>query len=168
MKMDLGKIFDLEGESLVVEDVVDLSEVKLSSGVKPFVHPVPVKAVAENRAGVVTLNLSVDFTLRVPCDRCLEPFDRSYSLRPVHTVVRELNGEDTGEYVVTPDAVVDVDELVLTDVVLELPMVMLCKEDCKGLCCRCGANLNDGDCGCTKETGDPRLAVLKQLIQQDE
>ena len=79
MKMDLGKIFDLEGESLVVEDVVDLSEVKLSSGVKPFVQPVPVKAVAENRAGVVTLNLSDDFTLRVPCDRCQEPVDRSYS-----------------------------------------------------------------------------------------
>ncbi|MBQ9109258.1 MAG: DUF177 domain-containing protein, partial [Oscillospiraceae bacterium] len=100
MKMDLGKIFDLEGESLVVEDVVDLSSVKLSSGIKPFAQPVPVKAVAQNRAGVVTLSLSVSFTLRVPCDRCLEVFEQSYSLNPEHTVVRELHGEDTGEYVV--------------------------------------------------------------------
>ena len=168
MKMDLGKIFDLEGESLVVEDVVDLSSVKLSSGAKPFVQPVPVRAVANNRAGVVTLSLSVCFTLRVPCDRCLEVFEQNYTLNPEHTVVRELNGEDTGEYVVTPDAIVDLDELVLTDVVLELPMVMLCKEDCKGLCGKCGANLNHGDCGCREETGDPRLAVLKQLIQNDQ
>ena len=168
LKMDLGKIFDLEGESLVVEDVVDLSAVKLSSGVKPFVQPVPVRAVAQNRAGVVTLSLSVSFTLRVPCDRCLEVFEQDYSLNPEHTVVRELNGEDTGEYVVTPDAVVDLDELVLTDVVLELPMVMLCKEDCKGLCSKCGANLNHGTCSCKEETGDPRLAVLKQLIQNDQ
>ena len=87
MKMDLGKIFDLEGESLVVEDVVDLSSVKLSSGIKPFAQPVPVKAVAQNRAGVVTLSLSVSFTLRVPCDRCLEVFEQSYSLTPEHTVV---------------------------------------------------------------------------------
>ena len=166
MKMDLGKIFDLEGESLVVEDVVDLSSVKLSSGIKPFAQPVPVKAVAQNRAGVVTLSLSVSFTLRVPCDRCLEVFEQSYTLNPEHTVVRELHGEDTGEYVVAPDAVVDLDELVLTDVVLELPMVMLCKQDCKGLCSRCGANLNHGACGCKQETGDPRLAVLKQLLEQ--
>ena len=160
MKMDLGKIFDLEGESLVVEDVVDLSSVKLSSGIKPFAQPVPVKAVAQNRAGVVTLSLSVSFTLRVPCDRCLEVFEQSYTLNPEHTVVRELHGEDT------PDAVVDLDELVLTDVVLDLPMVMLCKKDCKGLCGRCGANLNHGACSCKQETGDPRLAVLKQLLEQ--
>lgn len=166
MKMDIGRIFDLEGESLVVEGVVDLSSVKLSSGVKPFVQPVPVRAVAQNRAGVVTLSLSVRFTLRVPCDRCLEVFEQSYSLCPEHTVVRELHGEDTGEYVVAPEAIVDLDELVLTDVVLELPMVMLCKEDCKGLCSKCGANLNHGPCGCKEETGDPRLAVLKQLIEQ--
>jgi len=167
LKMDLGKIFDLEGESFVVEDVVDLSGVKLGSGYKPFTQPVPVRAAAENHAGVVTLSLSVDFTLRVPCDRCLTLFDRSYSLRPQHTVVRELNGEDTGEYVVCPDGVVDVDELVTTDVVLELPMVMLCREDCKGLCSRCGANLNEGDCGCQRQAGDPRLAVLKQLLNKE-
>ena len=51
------------------------------------------------------------------------------------------------------------------DLVLELPLRYLCKPDCKGLCCRCGKNLNDGPCGCQKEI-DPRLAALRQLLDK--
>ncbi len=165
MKMELGRVFDIEGESLVVEDVVDLSKVKLFGGICPFVQPVPVRALAKNRAGVVTLDLSVDFSLELSCDRCLTSFERSFSLTPTHTLVRELNGEDTGEYVICPDGFLDLDELVLNDVVLESPMVVFCREDCKGLCTKCGADLNQGDCSCSNEEIDPRLMALKQLLE---
>ena len=50
--------------------------------------------------------------------------------------------------------------------VLALPPTPLCQEGCKGLCARCGANLNAGPCGCPPEEGDPRLAVLRGLVRR--
>ena len=58
---------------------------------------------------------------------------------------------------------VDIDDLLESAFILGMDTIILCREDCKGLCPRCGADLNEGDCGCGKES-DPRLAVLEQLL----
>ena len=44
----------------------------------------------------------------------------------------------------------------------------LCSEDCKGLCQHCGADLNEGDCGCSQENIDPRWAALVDIIEKDK
>ena len=59
----------------------------------------------------------------------------------------------------------DLDDIVRTVFVLSLDSKLLCKEDCKGICQRCGKNLNDGPCSCQKEL-DPRFAALKQLLEK--
>ena len=56
-------------------------------------------------------------------------------------------------------------DIVTTAFVLNMDSKLLCKPDCKGLCCRCGANLNDGPCGCEPEL-DPRFAALKAASQR--
>ena len=56
--------------------------------------------------------------------------------------------EDSGEYIQVDDYKLDLDELIRTDILLELPTKFLCKEDCKGLCPTCGKNLNEGACDC--------------------
>jgi uncharacterized protein len=53
--------------------------------------------------------------------------------------------------------------LIREQMILALPTRPLCQEDCRGLCPRCGANLNERDCGCNLETGDARLAVLRSI-----
>jgi DUF177 domain-containing protein len=58
---------------------------------------------------------------------------------------------------------VDLTPLIREQTLLALPTRPLCREDCRGLCPRCGANLNQGDCGCPTEAGDPRLSVLRSL-----
>ena len=58
----------------------------------------------------------------------------------------------------------DLDDIVRTVFVLNLDSKLLCKEDCAGLCHRCGKNLNEGPCNCQKEL-DPRFAALKQLLE---
>ena len=58
----------------------------------------------------------------------------------------------------------EVDELVYTEVILNLPSKHLCKADCKGLCFKCGKNLNEGDCGCKSDEPDPRFAKLRELL----
>lgn len=57
----------------------------------------------------------------------------------------------------------DLEELILSDILLELPTKLLCKEDCKGLCPHCGCNLNHQSCDCNKAYHDPRWDVLNTL-----
>ena len=63
-----------------------------------------------------------------------------------------------------PTGNIDMDELVMTDVTLELPFQLLCREDCKGLCPVCGADLNETTCNCNTKQIDPRLEKLKMLL----
>jgi uncharacterized protein len=78
---------------------------------------------------------------------------------------RELfvDGDDTEEYYGYRGEVLDLTAAVSDLCILLLPPVPLCRDDCKGLCQYCGADLNDGPCGCEGDTGDPRWAVLDQL-----
>jgi uncharacterized protein len=58
------------------------------------------------------------------------------------------------------------DEQLYLQLEMEFPLRFLCKEDCKGLCQRCGKNLNEGECGCETKEFDPRLAPLKALLER--
>ena len=58
----------------------------------------------------------------------------------------------------------DVDEIIVTDFILNMDQRFLCSQDCKGLCEKCGADLNNGPCSCKLNT-DPRFAVLGQLLE---
>ena len=64
---------------------------------------------------------------------------------------------------VVQDSKVDLEPMVRDTVGVALPLNPLCREDCRGLCPRCGADRNGGDCGCAEETGDPRWSALREL-----
>ena len=105
--------------------------------------------------------------VKVTCDRCLKETVQDFSYHEEHTVVRRVESEEEEEnYVIAQAESIDAEEIALTDLLLELPSKMLCREDCKGLCSTCGKNLNDGPCGCRKQT-DPRFAVLEQLLDKE-
>ena len=105
------------------------------------------------------------------CSRCLEvarvaisaPF--KYILAPApaeHPEEKELSAEDL-DFVYYQDDQVDLDPLITEQLLLQIPMKALCREDCKGLCPHCGVNLNVDGCQCHEEKVDGRLAVLKKL-----
>ena len=75
-----------------------------------------------------------------------------------------LQNEDSDEIVLLEDGQVDAGELAREAFILEMDTKTLCPEDCKGLCPRCGADLNLGPCSCKKDV-DPRLAVLAKLLE---
>ena len=74
--------------------------------------------------------------------------------------------EDEWTFLLVDDCA-DLDEIILTSFLFGLDMQLLCREDCAGLCPTCGKNLNDGPCGCVKES-DPRLAALAQLLKKEK
>ncbi|MGN0674397.1 MAG: YceD family protein [Oscillospiraceae bacterium] len=146
MVINLKQLYDITGERLLLDYAVDVKKLSLIKGYS-FSCPITIKGAIVNRAGVVTLKYSAAFTLHACCDRCLIEFDRAYSLDFEHILVRSLSSEND-EYIVTELDKLDMDELVLTDCLLQLPSKMLCKEDCLGLCPVCGTDLNQNECDC--------------------
>ena len=162
MLLNLSGVF-AGSESLPFEYEIDLSDLEFS-GCSSLKKPVKIKGAAKNRAGVVFIELTAEYTISAPCDRCAADIERKESLPLTCVVVQETEGEDTEDFVVAEDQKVDLDPLVRDDIVIRYPSKLLCSPDCKGLCPNCGKNLNEGDCDCAKEQTDPRLDALKAFF----
>lgn len=104
--------------------------------------------------------------LEIPCDRCLEPVKTDIRFEIDKQVDMQETGkiEDEEEKDYIDGYNLDVDKLVFGEILLLIPGKTLCKEDCKGLCFKCGANLNEGECGCDRESLDPRMSVFKDIL----
>ena len=166
MLLGLSKIIDCPGASVPFSTSVDLSD--LCFGVSyPVSEPVKAEGMVRNTAGVLVMTGEITTCIHGTCDRCATAFDREINL-PINVVlVTEMANEENEDEWVFPlegDSA-DLDDIVRTVFVLNLDSKLLCKEDCEGLCHRCGKNLNDGPCNCQKEL-DPRFAALKQLLDK--
>lgn len=146
MVINLKQLYEITGECMDISAVVSDERLSEINGYS-FIGPVNLSGVIRNRAGVVTLECTSDFTIRAECGRCLKRFERSFSFKTEYVLVRECNS-DNDEYVVTPDDTLDLDELIACDIILQMPTKLLCREDCKGLCPQCGTDLNESCCGC--------------------
>ena len=167
MRLNLREIIHVPGASLPFDFALDLSALEWN-GERPVARPVRVTGRVRNMAGALVLEGKADGELELACDRCLKPFVQEMSV-PIETLLAaELAGEeDEGDIVLLEGDEVDLGEIARTAFILAMDTKHLCSEDCKGLCARCGANLNDGPCGCKPEV-DPRLAKLAQLLDQPE
>ena len=117
-----------------------------------------------SEAGILRLQGTITADLLCECDRCGQEFE-SVKVTEVDAVIAEEESEDNPELFVLEGTEIDLQELLSTCLILDMETKFLCREDCKGLCARCGRNLNLGPCGCGKEI-DPRFAVLKQLLEK--
>lgn len=166
MLLNLAKIIDCPGAVLPFEETVDLHELQFGN-IFPVSEPVRASGQIRNTAGVLLLTGNLKTALSCVCDRCTAAFIDDFDLDFEATLVTELQNEQEADewvFLLENDGV-DLEEVITTAFVLNMDSKMLCSEDCKGLCAKCGANLNDGPCGCKKEV-DPRLAVLAQLLEK--
>ena len=116
-----------------------------------------------NNAGALTLRGTLSAAMRCVCDRCAAEFDREVSHPLDIPLASELQDEENPDYFLLEGDELDLEELLETVFILNMDTRFLCRDDCKGLCSRCGKNLNEGPCDCRTES-DPRLAVLEQLL----
>jgi uncharacterized protein len=106
-------------------------------------------------------------SMSLECVRCLDE-----AVVPIEIALDELffyppHTAPEGENRVGDDGIIDLAPLVRELSLLSMPIKVLCRPDCQGLCQECGANLNHGDCGCAGEEIDPRLATLGKLLKFD-
>lgn len=163
MLIDVKPILHTPGKCLAFQFALDLSDAEFF-GRYPVSRPVAVSGEVRNTAGLLELELTAETTLDAVCDRCGRAFPLEKSV-PFRCMLAESleNGEYDGIELLE-NGMTDAGELARTAFILGMDGKTLCSEDCKGLCPRCGADLNLGPCSCKKEP-DPRLAALAKLLE---
>ncbi len=164
MILDLSPVINNEGKKLEIDTVLEFGQT--DCGIL-FKTPVSLKGVLLNIGGSLELSLTAEAVLECFCDRCLEAFEK-----PLECSFEEiLKKEDISCEDENPDAIyfqgnsIELDEIVLNNVILSLPIKNLCSEDCKGLCPSCGQNLNMGKCSCDTRVADPRFDALDKFFE---
>lgn len=167
MRFSIRTILNTPGQRLPFRFAMDLSDEEFG-GQRPIREPVEVEGEVRNTAGMLELSLTARTTLDCVCDRCLKPFRREKEVPFQCLLAEEKQNEDDEEIVLLEDReFIDPEDLARTAFILGMDTKTLCQEDCKGLCPRCGADLNLGPCGCKREP-DPRLAALAKLLESEE
>ena len=140
MKIDANKI-PPEGSAL--EEEIDALALGLETEIIKFQGPIKIKADISKITNTVSVSLVLSACLRAQCSRCLNDFtfDLKKDLK-LNYPVNNLN------------PIIELEEDVRQDIILDYPIKPLCKDNCKGLCPKCGKNLNEGGCSCavTKKT----------------
>ncbi|MBO4915769.1 MAG: DUF177 domain-containing protein [Oscillospiraceae bacterium] len=162
MRLDVKRIINTPGDGIEFNEEFDLSDVDFG-GVCPAVRPVSVVGTVRNIAGMLRLRFDLDTELSCVCDRCGVRIEKPFHVELERMLATELEDEENDEILLLEDGGLELDELARETYILNMDTKTLCREDCKGLCPGCGANLNIEECHCKKET-DPRWAELQKLL----
>ncbi len=166
MSIDLHELIINPGKSLPFSCEVDTERLDFPA-IKRFLTPLTGKGEIRNSAGLLTLSAHLSADLLCICDRCAAEFEKHCDIPVELTLATELEDEENPDFYLLIDEKLELEEVLSDCFILEQDSSFLCREDCKGLCFRCGANLNEGSCSCKKEK-DPRLAVLEQLLDDKD
>ncbi len=151
---------------------IDISE-EIKTDYPRLLSPVSASLHVDKVGDEVLLRGRLSTKIELRCSRCLKDFEREVNIDVdvVYHSLSELKGEekyeikedelDTGFYL---EDEIDLDELLLEQIILNIPMKPLCSEFCKGLCPRCGKDLNTEECNCERMGIDPRFERLKRLF----
>lgn len=164
LKVDLSRLKD--GGSVRIDKAVPVTD-PLWEGVGPaLAEPVSVRLEVQAAGGDIIVRGRLSGTVELSCRRCLLPVRAKFD-EPVMFRYRSGVAGDAGEEDAYPVAErareIDLGPAVREHVLLAAPEYALCREDCRGLCPHCGADLNREACSCAPETTDERWAALRRL-----
>jgi uncharacterized protein len=106
----------------------------------------------------------VQGVLSLRCARCLREFEEGFSVE-LRELFATFPHEDSDEYPLDPEGFLDPHQMMRDAIGVELPFAPVCRPDCRGLCSRCGGDLNLGECTCTEPEIDPRWNGLAALLE---
>jgi uncharacterized protein len=173
--IDLKKI-DQADEPVTIEAMLDLNPAELDHDDIESISDAKIVVVGSKgaSAGEYLLQGSFEFKAAISCARCLEPVpfanqsEFAVTFRPHPSAgsaddpeIEIEEGDLDVEYYSEPQ--IALERLAGEQIELALPMRIVCADSCQGLCPRCGANRNRGECGCQPEPVDDRLQALSAL-----
>ncbi len=165
MLIDISKILMKKGESLSFEYEETFGIALDYPDVHKFLQPVKVSGTVTNVDGSFEVCANCQTELLMSCSRCLDDVTVRVNF-DVDEIFSNTGNKEEAETFAGEE--IDITSSIKRNLLLNLPMKVVCKEDCKGLCSICGSNLNHGDCGCDKTHIDPRFESLRSLFKLDE
>lgn len=166
MRIPISQILGRNGTSQNFTVSEQIEDTTGYPGVVVFLEPVKIEGILTNVDDNIVLDAIGETEAELPCSRCLAPVKVKVNFKLneefIHTGVLNEEAETfSGDQL-------DLSEVVKRNILSTLPMKVVCREDCKGLCPVCGKDLNEGDCGCNRTSFDPRFESLRALFKVDE
>ena len=158
MDLNISEILKTKGARLSFEFQERLDEI----GFPALYGPVSVRGAAESTGESVGIKGEGSFSADLVCDRCLAPVKTEVSFRFSENIAKDQTDGSAARFIGSD--VVDIGPLVAESVLAAMPMKVLCREDCRGLCPMCGTNLNESACSCESLSIDPRFESLRSLF----
>lgn len=167
-------IIDLNsfGRESTYDVLIPADEIDLEIDNQRIAGDIAIHATVTKASAATSVNGQIKGLIELDCDRCLEPVTTPIEIPvdlefvPVDQFSadseRELTAEDLNVDVFDGESL-DLKGIAREQILLEIPQQFFCREDCKGLCAKCGGNLNLIDCNCNETEIDPRWAALQNL-----
>ena len=170
MLIDLSRVLTHEGKKLNMTIEPSGDSYVCEMGSFPYVGKSSVSlTIMHTENQVIRLEGKGTITVLIPCSRCLENVEVPISIEISEEIDMKLTDQerieslDESSYI--QDKQLDTEKLLHNEILIRWPMRVLCKENCKGICSRCGANLNQGSCDCDTADLDPRMAVINDIFK---
>ena len=173
MKIDISDVYSLDNKEITKKVHMDMVEFQSRQGVFPIQAGEPFDLTIANEEGKrLRLSGEGDATVQIPCDRCLQEVTYPFHIviekvLPFADACDEVDGDsDEAASYIDEDRVLDVDRLIYNEILVNWPAKVLCRPDCKGICPKCGTNLNLAACDCEQGELDPRMAQFQDVFNK--
>lgn len=171
MFLNLTEALTNEDRVVSIQTETQIQEISVGKETYPGHALSPVSFVFTNTGkGKARIDAEAAFVFTASCDRCLKPVEQEISLAFSRQVWAPDAAADPAVYEEQPfmdGFVLDVEDLLISEIVTSWPMKILCKPDCKGICPTCGRDLNTGKCDCDSFVPDPRMAAIKDIFEAE-
>lgn len=166
MQINLTDVISFDGKVQEITTDIHVKQIQFGESIYLFGDDIHINLVLSNQGDKeVNIKGNLDTTIKIPCDRCMEEVD--YKIKADFSKdIKFTNDEKQEDIDYISGYILDLEKLVLNEIMINLPMKVLCSDSCKGICNQCGINLNNKTCQCEDDNIDPRLAGLKDLFDQ--
>ncbi len=167
MKINLGRVINCDGAKLDINEEYDPGSFEFFGNEYSFDEPLKVTGDVRNIGGALKIILKIEGEYRSLCDRCACDINGRVVGETEENITRDSEDFDSEMFTLS-GYTLDISGALDTLLYSSLPMTSLCKEDCKGLCPKCGTNLNLSECNCDTTRLDPRFAIFRKLSGNGE
>jgi len=169
MLVSLSEIMSTKGKVERISVPIEMDSFDYQGMSYKFIQKEPVHLTLTNLGNrVVLIEGKTDISLAMFCSRCLKDLEYPMEIDFSKEIDFNLTAEERAEGLDETNYIVgynlDVDILVYDEILIGFPMKLLCSEDCKGLCKKCGTNLNEKTCDCDTTEYDPRMSVIRDIF----
>lgn len=164
MFIDISAIIKVYGGSIKVNFEQDLLDENINGKTLKFSKPVVVEGSLTNLDNILIFEGNVSGTIKSDCDRCLKQLEYNFNYIISEKFSTQMIVDDE-EINLFQGNKIDLTEIVRNNIILNLPIQYLCKDNCEGLCQKCGTDKNENDCDCEKEKINSKFEILKNLFK---